>query len=236
MSSWNNLNLFLSLDEKFQYTKKDLTNMLIQACMRNSKEEIIGAMKSGAYVNSHDDLQTPIMATVENGTVEVAQFLLKLGANPSVFINNKDAIWLSLLQQKYDFLDLFYMEKYRQNSKKETGETPLIHATKESDLRAVEIIAYKVNVNQRDNLGNTALHYNFQKPEPSEEDVAIAKILMACGADTNAPNNEGVTCRDLSSASISDMASVIIEHEDIVEILPEIEETAEQKEKQKFKL
>lgn len=236
MSSWNNLNLFLSLDEKFQHTKKELTNMLIQACMRNSKQEIISAMKNGAYINSHDELQTPIMATVENGTVEMAQFLLKLGANPSVFINDKDAIWLSLQQQKYDFLELFYFEKYRQNNQKETGETPLIYATKESDLRAVEIIAYKVNVNQKDHLGNTALHYNFQKAEPNEEDVAIAKILMACGADTNAPNLEGVTCRDLSSENINDMSGVLIEHEDILEVLPEIEETPEEKQKQKFKL
>lgn len=221
MSNWNNLNLYLTLDEQFQYTKKQLTDILIQSCIRGNKEEVVSAIKNGAYINCYDELQTPIMACVENSFFDLAQFLIKIGANPSVMVNDKDAIWLSLQKQSYDFLDLFYSNKCRQNPKKETGETPLIYATKNSDLRAVEIIAYKVNVNQKDNTGSTALHYNFMKTDPSSDDVAIAKILMACGADTNARNLEGISCQDISRTTENDMSSVLIEHEQISQIVAE---------------
>lgn len=229
MHNWKNLDLFLSLDEQFQQEKKRLVKMLIDACMQNSKPGVVAAIKEGAYINASDEFQTPMMACVESGSVELAEYLMRLKANPSVMVADKDAIWLSLYTQKYDFLELFYSNRHSENRLKDSGYTTLIYATRESDLKAVEIIAYKVNVDQKDNSGSTALHYNLSKADPSEADIAIGKILIACGADTNSQNLEGLTPRDVSA---TEEAETIIEFDDIDQSI----EPATPSEKKTYKL
>ena len=92
-NSWTNLNLFLSLDEQFQNSKKELTKLLINACIQGNKDEIKKSIQKGAYINSFDQIQTPIMATVDFSSIDIAKYLLKIGANPCTLINDKDATW-----------------------------------------------------------------------------------------------------------------------------------------------
>lgn len=199
MSNWTNLNLFLSLDDKYQHSKRELTELLISAVIDNNKDNIISLIQKGAFINSFTEKQSPLIAALEANHIDLTPFLLKIGANPSVLVNNTDAVWMALEQKKYDFLNLFFSKKTKFNYIKETGETLLIRATKNSDLAAVEIIAYKVNVNDKDHTGSTALHYNFSKENPSTEDQQIGKILLQCGADTNSQNNDGISCNDLAN-------------------------------------
>ncbi len=234
---WTNLNRYLTLGEKLDDQKKQLTALLIDACTKNKKEDVIAAIRQGAYINAFDEFQTPLMACVESDSLELAQYLLKIGASPSVMVVDKDAFWLCLYRQKYDFLKLFFEGRYKQNTlKADNNKTLLIYSTEKSDLLAVEIIAYKVNVNAKDSTGSTALHYNLAKAEPTSEDTQIGKILMACGADTNSANAEGLTPKDLA---VSESADILLEHREIEEslddVLPIIEEETPE-EKKKFKL
>ena len=82
-----------------------------------------------------------------------------------------------------------------------TPLTPLIYSTQQSDLRAVEILLrhYSIRVNERDGLGNTALHYNMAKDSPTQDDLDIGKLLSAAGADSSLPNLDGKTPADLVS-------------------------------------
>lgn len=219
MENWNNLNLFLSLDENFQNKKKELALRLIEACTKNNKEKVIETLRQGAYINASDEYQTPLMACVEADSLELARYLLRIGASPSKLVGDKDAAWLALYRQKYSFLAMFFENKFKQNILKEKATTLLIYATESSDLDAVEIIAYKVNVNQKDATGSTALHYNLAKKEPTPADIEIGKILLACGADTNTQNLDGLTPKDLAA---TESASILLEHQALEQTLDEV--------------
>ena len=76
----------------------------------------------------------------------------------------------------------------------------LIYATQQSDLDSVEILLnhYRIKVNERDGSGNTALHYNVSKTEPTDEDIKIGQLLIAAGADINSRNLDGQTPEDMA--------------------------------------
>lgn len=195
----------LTLDENFQKSNKQLTEQLIKSAIDNDKALMVDAIAKGAYVNSFNDYQTPIMACVEYDNIELARLLLKFNANPSIMVGTYDAIWLALTNKNINFINLFfnYNKKFKMNTLKENAKTLLIYATEESYLEAVKIIAYKVNVNQKDSLGNTALAYNLAKENPSADDIEICKILLACGADKNSVNLDGIEAKDMAKSMVA---------------------------------
>ena len=68
----------------------------------------------------------------------------------------------------------------------DTNVTRFVASTKNSDLRAVTyLIRKKVNPNDYDDLGKTALHYNLAKNPYEEDDAQIARILLQEGCDPN---------------------------------------------------
>lgn len=203
MHNWKNLDLFLTLDAEYQNNKLFLTKELIEACETAKVRKVKRLLSEGVYVNSFDELQTPLMATVEAGHIDLAAFLISIGAQPNLQIKDSDALWLALRRQRHNFLRLFFQKKWNLNREKETGKTLLIVAVEMSDLEAVEIIAPKVNVNERDNTGSIALHYNLAKINPSEQDIQIGRILIACGADINSRNLDGQKAKDLAATEQS---------------------------------
>ena len=125
------------------------------------------------------------------------------------------------------------------NREKETGKTLLIIATEMSDLEAVQIIAPKVNVNERDNTGSIALHYNLAKIQPTEQDIQIGRILIACGADVNSRNLDGQKAKDLASTEESRIVLEQAHLEQIVKQTPTptiTTETTPEAPKKKYKI
>ena len=57
---------------------------------------------------------------------------------------------------------------------------------------------YRIKVNERDGSGNTALHYNVSKTEPTDEDIKIGQLLIAAGSDINSRNLDGQTPEDMA--------------------------------------
>ncbi len=207
MENWSNLNVYLSKASEDFKINQELSKELIKHCLKNEKEEIKKCLQKGAHINCNDEHITPLIAAIQNDNLTLGYYLIKAGARISYkpVANFEDAFWYALRNKKYDFLELFVekrciLEWNMPKNEKESPQTPLIYATITSDVKAVEILLshYAIKVNQRDGLGNTALHYNISKENMSQDDIDIGKMLIAAGADTNITNLDGQTPEDLA--------------------------------------
>ena len=214
--SWKELHRYLDRGEKFDRHKKELTNELIDACLKGEESRIKMLIREGAFIDSDDGSINPLMACIEGGNLEIARILLMINADPTSMVKNNDATWMALKQNKIDFLKIFFEKKLLLNREIGSNKTLLMLAVEKSNLEAVKIIAYNVNVNEKDNEGNTALHYNMRKKNPNDQDREIGRILLSLGAMGDNSNNEGQSAREIAS---EENESIFIEH-DIDHTLP----------------
>jgi len=202
MENWHNLNKVLILEQKESSIKEELGKKLIEASFANNKEEAKKLLKSGASLNFNEEHFTPLIACIENDFLDLANFYLK--AKASITYRPKtnfiDALWYSVINKKHDFLKLFVNQYCLLPRHPENNQTLLTYTTVNSDVKSVEYLLshYKINVNEKDGNGNTALHYNIAKMSPSSDDILIGKMLLAAGADSNMPNIDGKTPNDLA--------------------------------------
>lgn len=200
MENWNNLSKLITL-ERQNYQRQQLDGQqMIEFAIEGNKKEITKLLKQGANPNCFEETLTPLIACIENNHYDLAIYLLNAGASISYRPKETDALWVALKNKAHEFLDLFVHRRCLLTLQYETNETPLIFATKNSDVRAVEILLshHNIKVNERDGVGNTALHYNVAKQSMSAEDLDIGKMLIAAGADINGTNLEGKTPEDLA--------------------------------------
>jgi len=207
MENWSNLNIYLTRATEDHKRIESLGKELIDFCIGNDKTNIKKMLKTGAPINCHEEHITPLIACMQNNNSDLASYLLKSGARVSYkpTTNFEDAFWFALSNQKYIFLQLFIsnrciLEWSVPKTEKETPQTALIYSTIKSDLKAVEILLghYAIKVNERDGLGNTALHHNVSKSDMSQDDIEIGKLLLAAGADTSIANLDGKTPEDMA--------------------------------------
>lgn len=224
MENWTNLNKVLELSVKDIDKKAKDALKMIELTQLGDKKEIVTLLKEGATLNCYADMSTPLIETVRSENEELADYFLKVGATvnfrPSEDIN--DALWEALTTKKYTFLRKFINKKCLLSRNKD-NEIALIWATKESDVEAVEILLthYNIKVNERDNTGNTALHYNVSKSPHTEDDISIGKMLIAAGADINGTNFDGQTPEDMAQDYAAKTALL---HSRIEQKLPEKED------------
>lgn len=209
MENWNNLSIYLNKYNKDLSVYNALTRELIDACLANDKEKIKKSLKKGAYINCHDEYITPLIASIQNDNSDLAAYLLRAGAGITYrpTQNFEDAFWYSLNNKKHTFLKLFVdnrcpLQWSLPKSDKDYPKTPLIVATLNSDLESVKILLSHsfIKVNERDGLGNTALHYNLSKNPMTDEDKEIGLLLIAAGADDNIVNLNGQSPKDVGSS------------------------------------
>lgn len=207
MENWTNLNKLLTLERTSFSKKENETQKLVELCaedIRKDFKEIKKLLISGAAVNcfSKTDQSTPLITAIRTDNVELGAYLLRVGASisyqPEDLLNN--AFWEALKTKKHEFLEMFVEKKCILERDTEKNLIPLIYATIESDQRSVELLLShpRVKVNASDNLGNTALHYNVEKTDPTPEDIQIGLMLVAAGADTNGRNLAGKTPEDFA--------------------------------------
>jgi len=207
MENWSNLNIYLTIANKDSKKQEELAKKLIDYCIKNDKSSIKKILKMGAPINCNDGYITPLIACMQNDNYDLAHYLLKAGARISFkpTSNFEDAFWYALKNKKHNFLEIFVAQKCIlewsiPKSENEIPQTPLIYATIQSDLRAVQILLkhYAIKVNERDGKGNTALHYNVSKQNMTPDDIEIGKLLIAAGADSSIANLDGKTPEDLA--------------------------------------
>lgn len=203
MENWNNLNKVLT--EERESTRKKLKESLslIDACQNNDKNKVKILLKEGVAINCYDDFLTPLIVCVKNNNLELGKYLINSGASIN-FVPKKEmdnAFWVAAKESKYDFIRMFLLQKIEITRESQTNTTALIYGTEKSDVTLVEMLVnYKrINVNERDGNGNTALHYNAAKTPYTDDDGRIAKLLIAAGVDSKGKNIEGKTPYDMTS-------------------------------------
>lgn len=209
MENWENLNKILKLSGKEVDRKTKEAQQIIEFTQVNDKVNIVKLLKQGATLNCYADMTTPLIETIKNNNEELADYFLKVGATVNFKPNEEtqDALWESLISKKHSFLRKFINKKCL-ISRGKNKEIALIWATINSDVEAIEIlVSHKgIKINERDNDGNTALHHNVSKTPHTDDDIAIGKMLIAAGADTNGTNFEGQTPEDLAQDFVAKTA------------------------------
>lgn len=232
MENWNNLNPLLDHSAKNSRQKEKESQDLVELSAKGDKESIKKLLKIGASINCFADNSTPLISTIENDQFELATYLLNIGASIAYRENEEidDALWYSLKNKKHDFLNLFILHKCILSLDIENNLYPLIYSTIQSDLKSVELLLghYRINVNERDGAGNTALHHNVSKENPTSDDLQIGKLLIAAGADTNSRNMDGKTPEeaaiDFSARAMLLSSKMDRDLEDKLELEPELED------------
>ncbi len=151
---------------------------------------------------------TPLMfAAMYNPVVRVTQALIKCGASPdrcdsfgqnainyASRLNSNPAVIQALLKGR----DV--------NGKSASGETPLMNAAQNKNLRVVTfLLSRNADVNARDGEGRTALH--FAAATNANEKVVAA--LLDAGSDVNCRTNSGMT--PLMEASRRSLNPAVVE-------------------------
>lgn len=219
MENWNNLTVILEKLKEDSKRKDFLNKLLIEESSKGNKETVKKVLQAGASLNCYSGVYTPLIASLKGDFVDVTNYLVKVGASPSyrptdIFI---DAVWYALINKKYIPFRLFLKTQCLLNHHPIHGKTLLGFATDESDVDGVLALVHhkKINVNEKDKKGNTALHYNMQKMEMNDNDIKIGKILLAQGASTMIRNNDGKSPSELAATAGE---SLILESELIQEV------------------
>lgn len=228
MENWVNLNKILELSGKDLDRKSKEAQKLIELTQAGKKADIVALLKEGATLNCYADMTTPLIEALRAENEELVDYFLKVGAtiNYKPSEEMQDAFWEALSSKKYVFLRKFVLRRCILSHNKEKG-IPLIWATNESDVEAVEILLSHSNikVNERDATGNTALHYNVSKSPHTEDDITIGKMLIAAGADINGTNFDGQTPEDMAQDFA---AKTALMHSKLEQKLPEKENVVEE--------
>ena len=130
----------------------------------------------------------PLYAAVRAGQGEVAKLLIEGGANVSP-LNSGTFRALSDLAAKYglfDVLQLLDKLDVIEDFRLKNGDTILTSAVRRMDFELVSrLLRNGVNVNTKNEDGNSALHLLFRKQTSME----MFKLILSFGADINALNN-----------------------------------------------
>lgn len=174
-------------------------SLLIDATFRNLKKVVLVLLNQGISVESNTMTnETPLMIAAEKGYGELVTLFLERGADVHVKdIRSKETPLMKAIENKHTEIGIMLLENGASPNDKDKDGVPLfLKAITTRDKALIQKFLEKgVNVNVRDNSGNTALRilsdhlfvWNL------EEIPAIAELLLSYGAEVNAQNNDGTT-------------------------------------------
>ena len=148
---------------------------------------------------------TPLMAAVNNGSVELASILIAEGADVDAkAASGHSAFLIAIAKQSVPMVNLLLNNGSDVDVSDDSGLTPLMYATDDIELVRL-LLANDADVNLQANYGKTAL--TFASIEGHADTV---QILLDNDADVNLQGNAGWTALTLASRE---------GHADIVQIL-----------------
>lgn len=190
---------------------KTILEELINQIQKDDKLAVQSLIDSGAPVNDvFEDQISPLGVAAAEGNVDMIKILRDSGAVLSIrFDGGKDAAWLAMENSKYQAFDTLIDMGAKINIRlRDTSETRLIAAVKNSDLRIVKrLVDRKINVNDFDIERKTALHYNLAKDPYEVDDMEIGRILLYSGCNPNERDIDDVPAHEYA---ITDNAKTLL--------------------------
>lgn len=203
LEAWKFLTDSWDRAEKERSRLDNAASMFFETVARNDWQAVSKLIQSGCSPNMLLGHRNALMVAAENGALECVKLLIStgsvLGAQDEM---GRDALFCAI-EARHDAVVSFLLSKgprfkrlFHDNS------TPLIAAAKSSYLHGVAaLVKYdKHSVNLFDRMGRTALWHVLSKEELSDDDNAIARILLDNGASADMADLDGVSPREAARA------------------------------------
>lgn len=174
-------------------------NRLVSAVENDNLDEVKERIAMGDRVNSKDkgyDKNTPLHVAVENGNLEIAEFLLAHGAKPNSKNADKRTTLMMLDQDATpELVNLLLLYGAKVNLADNQGNTALIFAAEFASDEVVQaLITAGANINALNKKGETALMRAAENGE-----LENVKSLLGAGANAQLRNKEGETALSMTS-------------------------------------
>lgn len=188
--------------DQWELEQEELLMRLIKAVESGETAKVDAELRAGAPLNLPLNGEvTALGLAASKNDVAMLRHLVNKGASvTTVFAGGKDAAWLAMEgHAKHAFELLMKMGARPSQRLLATRETRLIGATDLSNVDVVRYLAHlKINLNDHDHEGRTALHHNLAKDPYGPEDLEIARILLARGCDPNEEDLKGIPAHALA--------------------------------------
>jgi len=134
---------------------------------------------------------------IKNRKVDLCNYIIKhptFDINYTDPLNNNTILMLSCITQPLYLLEILNKNPELINNVNSKGENALIISCKSNNVDSVlYLLKNSINVNHKDQLGNTSLYYAVTCQNP-----IIVYHLISIGADSNLKNNQGKSANDLA--------------------------------------
>ena len=163
---------------------------LFEAVKNGKKEEVEGLISKGADVNSKNKNNlTPLQVAILKNNVEMVEFLVDHGAN----INEKDpdrgGTPLDLASNLHREEIINFLKSNEAMTCDELKIFSLFEAAQNGNIETLKkLISRGADINRKDRLGNTALHYAVVS-----DNFEIVKYLIEAGASILIRDRKGRT-------------------------------------------
>lgn len=188
--------------EQWELDQEELLMRMIQAVEASDTAKVDALLRDGAPLNLplHGEVTVLGLAASKNDVAMMRHLINKGASITTVFAGGKDAAWLAMESNARHAFELLMKLGARPSQRLlATRETRLIAATELSNVDVVRYLAHlKINLNEHDNEGRTALHHNLAKDPYGPDDLEIARILLAQGCDPNQEDLRGLPAHALA--------------------------------------
>lgn len=161
-------------------------------------QAIVTTPDGKAAIDNMDSMgQTPLLLAIQNNRAEAALALIAAGANINAQAKNQDTPWLlagargqtRVLKAMLDSGRVDYSIRNR------FGGNALIPACERGHVDAVRLLVAqsKIDINQINNLGWTALLEAVLFGDDGPNNLEIVRLLVKHGADVNIADKAGLT-------------------------------------------
>lgn len=215
LETWKFLSQSWDRANQEQARLEKATSIFFEDIMRDDWQSCTKLIERGCSPNMALGKKTAIMVAAEHGAINSLRLLATTGASLGAQDEQgRDALFWSIETRSDEAVDFLISQGARAKRLFDDYSTPLIAAAKSSYVHGVRaLVHYDKNlVNLFDRMGRTALWHVLSKPDMTDDDNQIARILMDAGANPDMPDLEGVTARE---AATSDAGQSLVERHDL---------------------